>query len=79
MPEHLRQKIRKKLRLNCSKIEDRELVKNVIVQVESHFVYATLRSVLINQQNDYYIKSLLRKYSLRSLDIPTVDNDGTIF
>jgi len=58
---------------------DRDRVEHLIMQVESLYVYSTLKSLLISQTEDPKVKEMMKEYAIKSFTPPAVDNDGAMF
>ena len=54
-------------------------LQSLVMEVESLYVYAVLKSVIRSQCEDPAIRKLMTKYGLKTTKPPAVDDDGTIF
>ena len=81
MPIKFKYQIRKLVnaRISLANYPVREILENMIMQVEALYVYSILKSVIRSQKNDMYIKKLRNKHELKSSEPPLVDHDGTLF
>lgn len=81
MPKEFKERVRLLVtgRVSMTQYPNRERVEHLIMQVESLYVYATLKSVLISQTEDPMVKEMMRLFSAKSFTPPVVDNDGTMF
>lgn len=81
MPIKFKMQIRKLVnaRVNLVHYPHREILENLIMQVEALYVYSILKSVIRSQKNDMMIRKLMTKHELKCSEPPLVDLDGTMF
>ena len=81
MPMRFKYQIRKLVnaRVSLANYPVREILENMVMQVEALYVYSILKSVIRSQKNDMFIKKLMTKHHLKCSEPPLVDHDGTIF
>ena len=81
MPKKFKEKVRKLVsdRVSMPEYPDRERVQHLIMQVESLFVYAILKSVVVSQVRDPMVREMMNFYQVYSFTPPDVDRRGTMF